>query len=81
MDLLICDGARYLVLFVPERYDSFDRIRNVISKKSVTAYIISHNFARIRIDSYKSLPIEKTLIFHNVIILIRIKIIITPIYF
>ena len=32
---------------------------------------MNHNFARIRIDSYSSLPIEKILTFHNVIILIK----------
>ena len=32
---------------------------------------IYHNFAKIRIDSYNSFPIEKILTFHNVIILIK----------
>ena len=32
---------------------------------------INHNFGKIRIDSSNSLPIEKILTFHNVIILIR----------
>ena len=32
---------------------------------------IDRNFARITIDSYSSLPIEKILTFHNVIILIK----------
>ena len=32
---------------------------------------INHNFGRIRIDSYNSLPIEKILTSHNVIILIK----------
>ena len=32
---------------------------------------INHNFARIRIDSYNSLPIEKILTFHNAITLIK----------
>ena len=40
-------------------------------KKSGITYSISHNFARIKIDSYNSLPIEKTLIFYNVMILIK----------
>ena len=31
----------------------------------------NHTFARIRIDLYNSLPIEKILTFHNVIILIK----------
>ena len=32
---------------------------------------INHNFARIRINSYNSLPIEKALTFHNVRIFIK----------
>ena len=32
---------------------------------------INHNFARIRIDSYDSLPIKKILSCHNVIILTK----------
>ena len=32
---------------------------------------INHNFAITRIDLYNSLPIEKILTFHNVIILIK----------
>ena len=37
----------------------------------MTIDIINHHFARIRIDSYNSLPIEETLTFHNIIILIK----------
>ena len=40
-------------------------------KKRVITDGFSHNFARIRIDSYDYLPIEKVLNFHNVIILIK----------
>ena len=40
-----------------------------VKKRSVTDSI-NHNFDGIRIDSYNSLPIEKTLTFHNVVILI-----------
>ena len=42
-----------------------------ISLSHVTIDIINHHFARIRIDSYSSLPIEETLTFHNIIILIK----------
>ena len=45
-------------------------IYDLISAKGGITYSINHNFARIRIESYNSLPIEKTLTFHNVIILI-----------
>ena len=32
---------------------------------------MSHNYSKIKVDSYDSLPLEKTLTFHNVIILIK----------
>ena len=62
---------QYLVL----SYYSFcnkicDKIKYLISKKSGITDSINHNFARIRIDSYDSLAIEKILTFHSVIILI-----------
>ena len=46
-------------------------INYLISEKSGFTYSINHNFARIRIDSYTFLPIEKMLTFHNIIILIK----------
>ena len=65
------DGIGYLVLFGGGFYDEiFDRIKYLISKKSGTTDSINHNFVRIRIDSYNSLPIEKTLTFH---VMIHIK--------
>ena len=42
-----------------------------ISLKSGITYIFSHYFAKIKIDSYNSLQIEKILILHNVILLIK----------
>ena len=69
----VYDGTRYLVLFGSEKYDSiYDRIRYLISAKSEITYIISHNYAIIKVDSYDSLPLEKTMTFHNVIILIKV---------
>ena len=60
----VYDGTRYLVLFGSERYNAiYDRIDYLINKKSDVEYIINHNFARIRIDSYKT--------FYNIIILIK----------
>ena len=57
-------GIIYLVLFGPERYDViYNRIRYLISKKSGITDIISHDFTIIRIDSYNSLPTEKTIDF------------------
>ena len=40
------------------------------SKSGIT-YVISHNYEKINIDSYDSLLIEKTLILHNVVILVK----------
>ena len=73
MDLLkIDDGVRYLVLFGSGLYDAVcNRSRYHISEKSCVANSINYNFARIRVDSYNSLPIKKTLSFYNVIVLIK----------
>ena len=49
----------------------YNRIRYLISLKSVITDIISHNYAEINVDSYDSLPLEKTMTFHNVAILIK----------
>ena len=65
-------GTRYLKLFDSEKHDAiYDRIRYLISLKSGIADIFSHYFAKIKVDSYDSLPIEKILTLHNVIILIK----------
>ena len=66
------DGTRYLALFGSEKYDSiFNRIRCLIIVKIGITYIISHNYATIKVDSYDSLPLEKTMTLHNVIILVK----------
>ena len=63
--LRVYDGTRYLVLFRCEKYDSFcNRIRYLISVKSGIAYVISYNYAKIKVDSYSFLPLEKTITFH-----------------
>ena len=68
----IYDGTRYLVLLSPEKYDAiYNRIRYLISLKSGITYIFSHYYAKIKVDSYDSLPIKKMLTFHNVIIIIK----------
>ena len=60
---------RHLVLF---DYGLYDKIcDNLISKKSGIIGIINHNFRKIRIGSYNSLPFEKILTFHNIIIVIK----------
>ena len=43
----------------------------MISFTNGIAYVISPNHAKIEIDSYDPLPLEKTFTFHNVIILIK----------
>ena len=71
MDLLVFDGTRYLTLIGSENYDIYNRIRYLISLKSSITYIFSHYFAKIKVDSYDYLPIEKRLTLHNVIIHIK----------
>ena len=73
MDLLgFYDGTGQLVLFGIDKYDSsYNRIRYLISVKSGITYTISHNHAIIKVDSYVSLPLEKSMTFHNIIILIK----------
>ena len=67
------DGfAKYLILFGSEKYgDIYDRIRYIISVKKDVTYIVSHNYATIKVDSYDFLPLEKTMTLRNVIILIK----------
>ena len=67
----IYDGTRYLTLFGSEKYDAiYSRIR--LSLKSGITYIFSHYFAKIKVYSYDSLPIEKRLTLYNVIIHIKL---------
>ena len=68
----ILDGIRYLVIFDCGWFDEIcDRIKYLINEKSGITDSINQIFGRIRIESYNSLPIEKILTFHNVIILIK----------
>ena len=68
----IYDGTRYLALFGPEKYDAiYNKIRYLVSLKSGITYIFSHYYVKNKVDSYDSLPIEKTLTLHNVIISIK----------
>ena len=68
--ITVYDGNRYLVLFGPEKYNEINnKIRYISKKKNGIKYVISHNYARIKVDLYDSLPLEKTLTFQNVIIL------------
>ena len=69
----VYDGTRYLILFGPEKYDViYIRIRYLIlSQKSAITYVYSCNDEIIKIDSYVSLSLERTLILDNVITLIK----------
>ena len=63
----------------------YNRIRYLVHVKSGITYIISHNYAKIKEDSYDSLPLEITMTFRDVTILIKsvllkIKITTTIIY-
>ena len=56
----VYDGTRYLVLFGGEKYDFiYDRIRYLVGVKSGITYVISHNYAKIKVDSYDYLLLEK----------------------
>ena len=67
----VYDGTIYLVLFGSEKYDFiYNRIRYLIEVISVITYVISHD-TKIKVDSYDSLPLEKTMTFHNVITVIK----------
>ena len=75
------DRITYLVFFGFKKYHAFyNSVIYFLSQKIGIAYIISPNYTSIEVDSHNSLPLEKTLTFHNVIILIKfqIKITITP---
>ena len=64
------DGIRYLVLFGSEKYNAiYHKIRYLSSQESGITYIISNKFARIKIDSSDSLPLQKTLTLHHLTIL------------
>ena len=57
---------RYLI-----RYLINNRIRYLTSQKRSITYTFSEYFAKIKVDSYDSLPIEKRLALHNVIMHIK----------
>ena len=63
MDLWIYrtyDGSRFLVLLGPEKYNAiYNRIRHLVSLNIRNTYSFSHYFAKIKTDSYDSLPIKK----------------------
>ena len=61
-----------LVLFDYGLFDKIcNKIKKLISEKSGINNSINHNFGKIRIDSYNSLPIKRIWTFHTVTILIK----------
>ena len=68
----VYDGTTYLVLFFPEKYDViFNRIRYLISLKCGITYVISHYYAKIKNELSDSLPLEKKVTLHDVVIFIK----------
>ena len=68
----VYDNSRYLILFGKKKYGViYNKLRCLISIKSSITCTISHYFAKIKVDSYDSLPLEKTLTLHNVIMHIK----------
>ena len=66
------DETSNLVFSGSENYDStYDRIKHLISVKSGISWLISHNYATIKVNSYDFLPLEKTMTFRNVILLVK----------
>ena len=60
----IYDEIIYFVSFGSKQYDSISNtIRQLLSKKSGITDIISHEFAKIKIDSYNYLPRKKRCFF------------------
>ena len=45
---------------------SFTTELDLIRVKSDIKYVVSHNYEKIKVDSYDPLPLEKTMTFHNV---------------
>ena len=65
-------GTRYCVLFDLEKYPViFNRITYLTGVKSGITHVIYHKYERIKVDWYDSLPLGKTLTFHNDMILIK----------
>ena len=54
--IIVFDETRNLVLFRSEKYDLiYNRIRYLIGVKVGITYAISHNYSKIKVDSYDSL--------------------------
>ena len=64
------DKIKHLILFDYGLLDKIcDMIKYLISEKSGITKSINHNFGKIKIYSYNSLPIKKILTFHIIILI------------
>ena len=58
----VYDETRYLVLLGGEKYDFiYNKTFDLIGAKSDITYVIFHNYPKINVDLYDSLPAEKAL--------------------
>ena len=68
----VYDRTRYLVLFGSEKCDVISNKNRYLSNlKCGITYVISHNYVRIKIDLSDSLPLEKIVTLHDVVIFIK----------
>ena len=68
----VYDETRYLALFESQNYDFiYNRIKYLINAERSITFVISHNYSKIKADSYDSLPLEKATTFNNAVILVR----------
>ena len=69
----VYDGTSYIVLLGGEKYDFiYKMIRYLIGGKSIFMFIISdNNHAKIKVDSYDPLPVEKALTFNKIMMIIK----------
>ena len=66
------DRARFIALFGSEKCGAiYDEIRYFRGQYHGITCVLFDNYARIKIDSYESFPLDKTLTLHNVIIFIK----------
>ena len=68
-DIIKIEDFDFDNILIDEKSLNRIRIRYLINQKDGITYVFSHNYAKIKIDSYDSLPQEKTLILRSVIIL------------
>ena len=63
-----------MVLFGSEKFDFvYNRIRFLIEVINGITYVISHTYAKIKVDSCEVLPLKTKMTFHNVIMLINLE--------